>query len=249
ADAKQRLSKGEDFAKVAKELSDDPGSKDRGGDLGSFGRNAMVKEFEEAAFKAEPHKLVGPVHSSFGYHLIEVLDKRPGGHQPFEQGKQQLSTRLALERSEALAAAKAKEIADRLRSDKPKGPEALEALAKADPTLTYARTGKVGLNDPVPGIGRLPAFNKAVFDMAKGAVSQPVQAVCGWLLLYLTDVQAPKTPTLAEVEPKVRQAVTTQKQQQMTLDRLTQAKDEIAKGKTLDQVGSELGLQVKESQE
>jgi len=67
--AKQRLAKGEDFAKVAKDLSDDPGSKDRGGDLGLFGRNAMVKEFEDAAFKAEPHQLVGPIHSNFGYHL------------------------------------------------------------------------------------------------------------------------------------------------------------------------------------
>jgi peptidyl-prolyl cis-trans isomerase D len=249
ADAKARLAKGEDFAKVARELSDDPGSKDKGGDLGLFGRNAMVKEFEEAAFQAEPHKLVGPVHSSFGYHLIEVLEKRPGGQQPFEQVKQQIGTRMALERSQDLAAAKAKEIADRLDRDKPKGPEALEALAKADPTLTYARTGKFGQNDPVPGIGRLPEFNKAAFELAKGSVSKPIQVGRGWLVLYLSDVQAPKTPALAEVDPKVRLAVTTQKQQQMTLDRLTQAKDEIAKGKTLDQAASELGLQVKESQE
>ncbi|HEV7517204.1 MAG TPA: peptidyl-prolyl cis-trans isomerase [Thermoanaerobaculia bacterium] len=249
ADAKRRIEKGEDFAKVAKELSDDPGSKERGGDLGFFGRNAMVKEFEDAAFKAEPHQLVGPIHSNFGYHLIEVLDKRPGGQQPFEQVKQQISTNLALERSQDLAAAKAKEIADRLSRDKPKGPESLEALAKGDPTLTYALTGKFGLNDPVPGIGRLPAFNKAAFELAKGAVSPPVQVGRGWLVLYLTDVQAPKTPALAEVEPKVRQAVMAQRQQQMTLDRLTQAKDEIAKGKTLDQVAGELGLQVKDSQE
>src|SRR5436305_928414 len=189
ADAKARLAKGEDFAKVAGELSDDPGSKDKGGDLGSFGRNAMVKEFEEAAFQAEPHKLVGPVHSSFGYHLIEVLEKRPGGQQPFEQVKQQIGTRMALERSQDLAAAKAKEIADRLGRDKPKGPEALEALAKADPILTYARTGKFGQNDPVPGIGRLPEFNKAAFEMAKGSVSKPIQVGRGWLVLYLSDVQ------------------------------------------------------------
>jgi peptidyl-prolyl cis-trans isomerase D len=247
--AKQRIEKGEDFAKVAKDLSDDPGSKDRGGDLGLFGRNAMVKEFEDAAFKAEPHQLVGPIHSNFGYHLIEVLEKKPGGQQPFEQVKQQIGTRLALERSQDLAQTKAREIADRLNREKPKSPADLEALAKTDPTLTFAKTGKFGQNDPVPGIGRLPAFNKAAFDMTKGAVSQPIQVGRGYAVLYLTDVQAPKTQTLAEVEPQVRLAVGTQKQQQVALDRLTQAKDEIAKGKTLDQVAGELGLQVKETQE
>src|SRR4029077_19604399 len=110
-DAKRRLEKGEDFAKVAKELSDDPGSKDRGGDLGFFGRNAMVKEFEDAAFQAEPHKVVGPVHSNFGYHLIEVLDKHAGGPQPFEQVRQQIATRQGMERTQSLAEAKAKELA------------------------------------------------------------------------------------------------------------------------------------------
>jgi peptidyl-prolyl cis-trans isomerase D len=249
ADAQKRIQKGEDFAKVAKDLSDDPGSKDRGGDLGLFGHNAMVKEFEEAAFKAEPHKLVGPVRSNFGYHLIEVLEKKPGGQQPFEQVQQQIGTRLSLERSQGLAETKAKEIADRLHREKPKSPADLEALAKADPTLTFAKTGKFGQNDPVPGIGRLPAFNKAAFDMSKGAVSEPVQVGRGYAVLYLTDVQAPKTQTLAEVEPQVRLAVGDQKQQQIALDRLTQAKDEIAKGKTLDQVAAELGLQAKETQE
>jgi peptidyl-prolyl cis-trans isomerase D len=248
-DAKRRLDKGEDFAKVAKELSDDPGSKDKGGDLGSFGRNAMVKEFEDAAFQAEPHKLVGPVHSNFGYHLIEVLDKHAGGQQPFEQVRQQIASRLSMERTQGVAEAKAKELAARLAKDKPKGPEALEALAKSDPATTYALTGKFGQNDPVPGIGRIPAFNQAAFALAKGGLSQPIKVGRGWAILYLTDIQAPKTPELAEVEPKVRLAVANQKQQQMALDRLNTAKTEIAQGKTLDQVATALGLQVKESQE
>jgi len=248
-DAKKRLDKGEDFAKVAKDLSDDPGSKDKGGDLGFFGHNAMVKEFEDAAFKAEPHKVVGPVHSNFGYHLIEVLDKTPGGTQPFEQVKQQIGVRLSMERAQSLAETKAKEVASRLAQEKPKSPEALEAFAKTDPALTFAKTGKIGQNDPVPGIGRIPAFNTAAFALSKGGLSQPVKVGRGWAILYLKDIQAPKTQELAEVEPMVRLAVATQKQQQMALDRLNQAKDEIAQGKTLDQVASELNLQVRESQE
>jgi peptidyl-prolyl cis-trans isomerase SurA len=74
---KQRLDRGEDFAAVAKEVSEDPGSKDHGGDLGEFGRGEMVPEFERAAYAAEPGKVVGPVRTAFGWHLILVDARVP----------------------------------------------------------------------------------------------------------------------------------------------------------------------------
>ncbi len=81
----QRLDAGEDFAALAQELSDDPGSKTKGGDLGFFSRGQMIPEFETAAFDAQPGELVGPVKTSFGYHLIEVLEKQPAGKQSLEE--------------------------------------------------------------------------------------------------------------------------------------------------------------------
>lgn len=66
------LNRGANFADVAARESEDPGSKSRGGDLGTFGRGEMVAEFERAAFAAPLHKVVGPVRSSFGWHLILV---------------------------------------------------------------------------------------------------------------------------------------------------------------------------------
>jgi peptidyl-prolyl cis-trans isomerase D len=73
-DAAARVKKGEDFAKVAKEVSDDAGSKEQGGELGYFGEHVMAKPFEDAAFKMKKGDLSEPVRTNFGWHLIQVED-------------------------------------------------------------------------------------------------------------------------------------------------------------------------------
>ena len=89
----KRLKAGEDFAKVAGEVSKDPGS--QGGDLGWFTRDRMVPEFADAAFKLEKGKLSEPVKSQFGWHVILVEDKRMKEFPPFEAVKDQIATYVA----------------------------------------------------------------------------------------------------------------------------------------------------------
>lgn len=99
----KRLDAGEDFAAIAKELSTDPGSGANGGELGWFGPNQMVPEFEKAAFALE----VGayskePVQSQFGFHIIKVEDKRQQQPPAFEQVKEQFRSLLLREKYFAL---------------------------------------------------------------------------------------------------------------------------------------------------
>jgi peptidyl-prolyl cis-trans isomerase D len=245
--AKKRIEGGADFAAVAREVSEDTASKGTGGDLGYFGRGQMVPEFETAAFGAETGKMVGPVKSSFGYHLIEVSDKRPGGTQPFEEAREQIRPRLAAERVQKLAETKAKEIAGRFEKEKTKNAQTLEALSKATPGTTSGTTGKFSENGPVPGLGFAPAFNNAAFSLKKGEVSDPIQVPRGWAVLYLQEIHEPRVPPLNEVEDRVRGAVAQQRLQKLTMDRLARARQEIAGGKTLDLVAAELGLTVQET--
>ncbi len=85
-----RLKKGEDFEKVAKEVTEDPSGKANGGDLGYFSKEQMVPEFSETAFKLDKGQISEPVKTQFGWHVIKVEDKRLKPVPKFEEVKPQI---------------------------------------------------------------------------------------------------------------------------------------------------------------
>jgi peptidyl-prolyl cis-trans isomerase C len=100
----QQLEDGGDFAQLAKENSEDPGSAAKGGDLGCLGKGETVPEFEQAAFGAEQGEIVGPVQTEFGYHVLQITDAKPEQTRPLEEVESQIRSQLATEKqSEAFS--------------------------------------------------------------------------------------------------------------------------------------------------
>ncbi len=91
----ERVKKGDDFAKLAQEKSEDPSAKQNGGDLDFFSHDQMVAEFADAAFKMKKDELSAePVRSEFGYHIIKVTDRKAPETVPLETAKPQLMAYL-----------------------------------------------------------------------------------------------------------------------------------------------------------
>ncbi|HWN99612.1 MAG TPA: peptidylprolyl isomerase [Blastocatellia bacterium] len=130
-----RARNGEDFAKLAKENSDDPGSKDKGGEYDFFGRGRMVPEFEEVAFKLKPGEISEPVETQFGYHIILLEERRAATSASDPKVRQQITDKLKQEKVEArvdeITAASSVEVAENFDTT-PKQPstEAMPAPAE-----------------------------------------------------------------------------------------------------------------------
>lgn len=90
----KRARSGEDFAKLATETTEDDGTRTTGGDLGYFTRGRMVKPFEDAVFALKVGKITKPVRSTFGYHIIKLVDRKQEHKKPFKEAKEELKTFL-----------------------------------------------------------------------------------------------------------------------------------------------------------
>ena len=133
--ALKRVKSGEDFAKVADEVSKDPGSK--GGDLGWFTKDRMVPEFGEAAFKLGKGEISEPVKSQFGWHVIRLEDKRQKAFPSFEDVKSQVAQFVA-QKSQTDLIMKLREAAKIERTEAPAPVPAAPAPAPAAPATAPA---------------------------------------------------------------------------------------------------------------
>jgi peptidyl-prolyl cis-trans isomerase D len=236
--AVRKLKGGADFAALAKAESDDPGSKANGGDLGAFGRGQMIKEFEEAAFGAEPKAIVGPVKTSYGYHVIQVLEKTPERVQPLYEVSAGIRARLMDKKASEEAQRLAKELSERVAKMGKPSDEELRRLAVSP--VTFNETEYVGRGDVPAGLGN-PAFTQALFALAPGQVSAPVSTARGEAIVKLSDTRKSGLPPFTEVKQRVIADLGKKKQDAAAMASLKQATEA---EQTLEGIAKKVGQKV-----
>lgn len=198
SDIKKRILAGEDFEKLARELSEDPSGKYNGGDLGYFTAMQMVYPFELAAYNTPTSELSKIVRTRFGYHLIKVMDKKPA------RGEVEVSHILL--RSSSPGDTKTRNIAFEI-FDQLKGGRPWDELCKeySQDTNTKDAGGKLRAF----GVGALPSipeFENMAFAMQKpGEISDPFQSSMGWHIIKL-EKKIP-LPPYSELEPSLKRKV------------------------------------------
>lgn len=130
-DVEARLKKGEDFAKLASELTEDPSGKQDGGDLGFFTKEQMVPEFATAAFAMKPGEVSQPVKTQFGWHVIKLEEKREKPVPTFDEVKPQIEQFLA-QKAQADTVQKIREAAKVEKTDAAPKVPAADAPAAPD---------------------------------------------------------------------------------------------------------------------
>lgn len=198
------------FAKLAKENSQDPGSAERGGDLGFFGRGMMVKPFEDAAFGMKQGEISELVQSDFGYHIIQVTDVKPASQKTLEEVKPE----IAAEIKKQLASKKFAELAEAFNNMLYEQPDSLKPVAEklnlkiavAD-NITKKGNPALPPNAPV----NHPKFVQALFsdDVLKGKNNtEAIEADKNTLIAGRVAEYKPKSvKPFEEVKAAIRESV------------------------------------------
>jgi len=130
--AEARAKKGEDFAKLAAELSEEPGAKESGGDLDYFTKDRMVPEFADVAFKEKVGDISDPVKTEFGWHIIKVTGKKDAHTMTFEEVKPQLIAYLKKQKQDQAMQKLLKSLRDSAKVENNLPPPAPESAAPAE---------------------------------------------------------------------------------------------------------------------
>ena len=192
---------GVNFGLLAREYSKDPGSAQRGGDLGWFGKGAMVKPFEKAAFAAKVGQIVGPVRTQFGLHIIKVLGK---SDRELKVADIKMSITVSSDTKDGL-----KQHA-----------EDFIYLAKRDGFTSAANTTRKSVRETppfqkgsyVPTIGNDKTLADWAFDQSLGAISQITNVPQGYGVFMVSNIKEASITPFSEVSNQIRSKLIREKQ-------------------------------------
>jgi len=244
-DLLNQAKKGANFEDLAKKYSEDPGTKDKGGDLGWIIQGQTVAEFEKAAFSLPKGSISDLVKTQYGFHILKIIDKESAHTKPFEEVKDSIRTPLLLSEADKQAG----DIADKLsQAIRQSNKVSLDDLAKQY-HLTVGETRPVAATDPLLELGNSPdvKVSDAIFRLHQGELSLPVHTDRGYLVLSIKQILSAHQGSLDEVRDKV---VAELKQEKASAEARTKAEEltkRVRAGEKFDSAAKALGLEAKTS--
>jgi peptidyl-prolyl cis-trans isomerase D len=229
---------GADFAALAKQYSEDETNNTKGGDLELFGRGQMVPEFDAVAFALEPGQVSDPFKTSFGYHVVKLMEKQPATSLPLADVQAQIEDQVKWQRAQDEAQRVADDIAAQLKS-----PADLDTVAKTR-GLTVAESGFFGREEPISGLGMAPAAAEQAFTMEAGAISPAIRTPQGFVFITVTGKQDTYVPKLDEVQARVRDDVLKNKAVEAAQQQAAERAGRLKSG-NFDAAAKAAGLEVK----
>jgi len=215
-----QATKGEDFEKLAKKVSEDKPTAEKGGDLGFFKKGDMVKPIEEAAFAMKPGEISKPVKSQFGWHIIKVEDVKEARIKPLEEVKELIEAELRKEGAQKFVEKEVKRAFNRLFKSKN-----LEAFAQETGMKVQETDFFVYGKSPEDAPGK-EIFSKEAFALAKGELSPSFAVGQKYYIIRLEDKRetqiAPmdeeKTVISAEIEKEKKLAAAKVNAEKLLMD-------------------------------
>jgi peptidyl-prolyl cis-trans isomerase D len=236
----KRAQGGEDFAKLAKEFSQDPGSAAQGGDLGWSEKKVFVGPFADAAFSMKVDEIRGPVKTQFGYHILKLDGIQPPAVKTFEQSKAELETEYKRNEAERLFNNAQDQLADAALQNATD----IEVVAKKA-GLTVQDIANFSRNDGGGALGKVPAVIDAAFsqDVLDGRLSPIVEVEKGrGVVLRATDHQVPQQKPLEAVRTDVVGAWKKQRGVELAAAAAADAAKRLNAGESWDAVAKSLGI-------
>jgi len=233
-----RLRLGEDFSTLASTYSEDP-AKAQGGDLGTFSRGRMIKEFDDAVFSMQPDTISDIITTQFGYHIIKLEKILPAVTQPLKEVRDAIAEKLQSEQARPATFQLANEAYEGIIAA-----GSLQAYADKSAEKTVMSTDFFSPSAPPATLDHDPRLMDTIFTLKQGELSSLVETPSGgYFILFAEEIQEPAPPALAEVREQASRDYTRAQAGKMAQETATALLTKVKEGADLETSASEAKLQ------
>lgn len=240
----QARKKGANFEALAKKYSQDPGTKDKGGDLGWLVHGQTVPEFDKAAFSLPKGEVSDLIRTQYGFHIIKVLDKETAHTKSFDEVKESLRTPYLLQKVDQQSTAIADQMSSMIRQS---NKTTLDDLVQKF-HLSVSETRPLAPNDPVLELGNSQDVKDEIVRLRPDELSLPIRTDRGYVVLSLKQSIPAHPGTLEEVRDKIISELRTTKSEQLAQTKIDDLLHRVKSGEKFDSAAKALGLEPKTSE-